>query len=254
MECHQEDWQIDGSAPVLWGRAWPAGSFWDLQAKAPSHCQFPVDHLPLITSGAKLKNAPVTAQKPQCWDGWCLWSKLWIEHIPLEQDTWLSWSHWVWPVGRVTGNLAGHCSLCWCQLYSVPSRFCHCALAGLFRSSPRGKHWWNTPDNESCWRRRVKWIPWGTLEGRQVLWLMAKSEEGTSREALMAPKEQLCNLVHENVNSQPSLQLMATMWTAKLPSQSTQYLPPRAPSCLISLQIWIKAGPERLPSPKFQTH
>lgn len=100
----------------------------------------------------------------------------------------------------------------------------------------------------------VKWIPWGTLEGRQVLWLMAKSEEGTSREALMAPKEQLCNLVHENVNSQPSLQLMATMWTAKLPSQSTQYLPPRAPSCLISLQIWIKAGPERLPSPKFQTH
>lgn len=34
----------------------------------------------------------------------------------------------------------------------------------------------------------MKWIPWGTLEGRQVLWLMAKREEGTSRDALMAAK------------------------------------------------------------------
>lgn len=100
----------------------------------------------------------------------------------------------------------------------------------------------------------MKWIPWGTLEGRQVLWLMAKSEEGTSRDALMAPKGQLCNLIHENVDSQPSLQLIATIWMAKLPPQSTQDSPPRAPSCLISLQVWAKAGPERFPNPKCQTH
>jgi len=42
--------------------------------------------------------------------------------------------------------------------------------------------------SETCYKMVVKWIPRGPLEERQVLWLMAKSEERTSRDALIAPK------------------------------------------------------------------
>lgn len=46
--------------------------------------------------------------------------------------------------------------------------------------------------------------------------------------------------MHEDVDSQLSLPLVAIMWMAKLPTYSTEYLPPSAPFGLISLQAWIE--------------
>lgn len=46
--------------------------------------------------------------------------------------------------------------------------------------------------------------------------------------------------MHEDVNSQLSLPLVAIMWMAKLPTYSTEYLPPSAPFGLISLQAWTE--------------